>query len=291
VSAPSATKVVEHLEWRSVWVVDPKPKGWSSEYGAWFQERSAAERYDLRPPYPQETFELLGSLAVEAPRVVLDAGCGPGDLARRLAPLVERVDAVDQSGAMLAKGRTLPGASAANLRWIHGAIEDVSLEPPYALVVAGESIHWFDWELALPRFADILSPRGVLALVYRDWLREPEARARLGEIYARHGANPDFAPLDPVTELERRGLFQRIGEHTTASEPWRPTLTDLIGCHHSQSSFVLEKMRDAAGFDRELADAIDKLVSSRGDRYELDVVATITWGLPGPKRTRVTADG
>jgi hypothetical protein len=104
--------------------------------------------------------------------------------------------------------------------------------------------------------------------------------ARLVEVYARHGANPDFAPLSPVDELERRGLFERRGEHCTASVPWAPTLDELIGCHHSQNGFVIEKMRDAAAFDRELAAVLEELVPARDGRFELDVAATIAWGRP-----------
>ncbi len=36
--------------------MEPKPPGWSAEYGAWFREASVAERYDFRPPYPAEVF-------------------------------------------------------------------------------------------------------------------------------------------------------------------------------------------------------------------------------------------
>ena len=78
-----------------------------------FREASVAERYDFRPPYPAEVFDILSSLLDDGPRTVLDAGCGTGDLARPLAPLVDRLDAVDQSAAMLAQARALPGGRAA----------------------------------------------------------------------------------------------------------------------------------------------------------------------------------
>jgi SAM-dependent methyltransferase len=260
--------------------VDPKPRGWNERYAAWFEEASAARVYDFRPSYPPETFRRLASLAREEPQAVLDAGCGPGDLARGLAPLVGRVDAVDRSAAMLAKGRSLPGAEAPNLRWVHARIEDAPLDPPYALIACGDSVHWFDWPRTVPRFAQVLSQHGVLAIVYRDWLRASDVRARLAEIYARHGANPDYAPLDPARELEERGLFEPLGEYTTTSEPWTPTLDELIGCHHSQNAFISEKMRDPAAFDREVASAVEELVPRSRDRFQLDVVGTIIWGRP-----------
>jgi SAM-dependent methyltransferase len=261
--------------------MEPKPTGWASEYGAWFGEQSAAERYHLRPEYPAEALELLVSLITDEPRSVLDAGCGPGDLARPLAPLVDRVDAVDSSRAMLAKARTQPGAQAPNLRWLEGRIEEVPLDPPYALIVCGESIHWFDWSQALPRFAEMLSPHGMLAIVYRDWIRADSVRDQLRKVYSRHGANPDYKPLDPVVELERGGLFTRIGTHTTAPQPWSPTLNEFIDCHHSQCSFILEKMRDPQAFESELADVAKDLLVGADGRYLLDVVAEIAWGRPG----------
>ena len=109
----------------------------------------------------------------------------------------------------------------------------------------------------------------------------PNWRTRLGPIYSSYAAKTDFTRKDVVEELERRGLFVQTGTRTTAPEPWRPTLEELIGCHHSQSGFVLEKMSDPEGFDRELAAVIDELVPARDGRYELDVVATVTWGRAG----------
>jgi SAM-dependent methyltransferase len=260
--------------------MEPKPTGWGADYAAWFDEASVVSRYHLRPPYPADTYARLAELAADEPRAVLDAGCGTGDLARGLAPLAGRVDAVDRSAAMLERGRGLPGGGAANLRWLHGEIETVALDPPYALITAGESVHWFDWERAMRRFAGLLSAGGRLAIVYRDWLGGPQVRAALVEVYERHGANPDFQPLDPVAELERRGLFERAGEWTSAAQPWTPTDAELIGCHHSQNGFVLERMRDPQGFSRELLEAVERVARTEGGRYQLEVFATVTWGRP-----------
>ena len=62
------------------------------------------DRYHLRPAYPPETFALLNELIVDELRVVLDVGCGPGNVARPMAEYVERVDAVDISLPMLVRG-------------------------------------------------------------------------------------------------------------------------------------------------------------------------------------------
>lgn len=260
--------------------MEPKPKGWGGDYGAVFREASVVERYHLRPRYPAEAIELLAGLASGRP--VLEAGCGLGELARALAPRVPRVDAVDVSARMIERGRSLEGGDAPNVRWIHAPVEDAPLEGPYRLVVAGESIHWLDWERALPRFAATLETDGVLAIVYRDWLRDEQLRQRLRPIYARHSSNADFQTLDAVAELERRELFQRVGERTTGSEPWQPTLEELLGCHHSQSGFALDRQEDPAAFDAEVAAVVEQLVEQREGRFQLDVTAHVVWGRPRP---------
>src|SRR5439155_17899141 len=104
------------------------------------------EAYRSRPPYPDELFEILAGLISDEPRVVLDAGCGTGEIARPLLGRVDRVDAVDFSPAMIERGRRSPGGDHPNLRWIVGRAEDVPLAPPYALITAGASLHWMDWE-------------------------------------------------------------------------------------------------------------------------------------------------
>ncbi len=49
----------------------PKPRHLEAEYGAQFKDRSVAAAYMNRPPYPAEVFDVLESLVVGEPRVVL----------------------------------------------------------------------------------------------------------------------------------------------------------------------------------------------------------------------------
>jgi SAM-dependent methyltransferase len=259
--------------------VKPKPRGWNEVYGTVFDDRDVVRTYHLRPLYPVDTIAELVRLA--SGEAVLDAGCGTGELARRLAPHVTRVDAVDVSAPMLAEARRSAGGDVTSLRWVHGAIEDAPLEPPYALAVAGDSVHWFDWTRAMPRFAELLGREGPLAVVSRDWLRAERARELLRPIYARHSWNSDFAPLDPVEELERRGLFVRLGEHVSAPASWRPTLDEIVDCHFSMSGFARSRLADADAFAREVRGAVASSLPESGGRYELDVVGTVIWGRPG----------
>jgi SAM-dependent methyltransferase len=143
---------------------------------------SVADRYSMRPPYPDDTFALLAALVDPTDKSMLDAGCGTGELARPMARRVDRVDAVDQSAAMLAQGRELMDGDAANLRWVLGAVEEAALAPAYGLITCGDSIHWFDWSVAMPRFRQRLTPRGHLVLLTRQWLHDPAITEPLGPV-------------------------------------------------------------------------------------------------------------
>jgi SAM-dependent methyltransferase len=259
--------------------VEPKPKGWSDRYGAVFAEQAVVDHYHLRPAYPEEVIDVLAGLARGG--AVLDLGCGPGELSRRLAPHVERIDAVDVSAPMIERGRGLPGGDAPNLRWFLGRVEQVALAGPYALALAGDSVHWFDWDVALPRVAELLEPEGVLAIVRRDWLRDGRLREQLGPVYARHSWNDEFESLDPETELERRRLFVRSGEHASAPCPWRPTLEEIVDVHYSTSGFAPSRLSDRERFEAEMRQVVEATLEPRDGRYDLDVAATVVWGRPG----------
>ena len=168
------------------------------EIAARFQDAGIVEAYDYREPYPPGVFEILRDLIVETPRVVLDIGCGRGELARPLLAMAERVDAVDWSQAMIAKGKTLSGGDDPRLRWIYGRVEEVALEPPYALITAGGSLHWMDWDVVLPHLSEILTPQGCLALPNRRSQR-PVWAAQTQHLIERFSTNPDYREADMIS--------------------------------------------------------------------------------------------
>jgi SAM-dependent methyltransferase len=259
-----------------------KPPGWTEQYADTWELDSAADHYALRPAYPDATFDVLTGLVDPAVPRVLDAGCGLGNLARPLARRVAHVDAVDRSPAMVSRGRAMDGGDSANLRWLVSRVETADVDPPYGLVVCGDSIHWFDWEVALPAFGRWLTPDGHLAICQRSWLHDPVLTERLGEVYGRMGINHKYEDLRPATVLEERGLFRKVGSRDIAAVPWRPTLAELVGLHHSQSAFPIDRMPDPDAFDREVSDVVRRTIEPGPDgRYELTVDATVVWGRPG----------
>jgi SAM-dependent methyltransferase len=256
-----------------------KPAVWSKDRAESFFDEDAVRAYRLRAPYPPEVFDILSGLITETPRAVLDAGCGSGAICRYLAPRVDRVDAVDPSAVMIAAGKLLSGGDDPRIKWIECTAEEAPLHPPYALITAGMSIHWMEWEVALPRFANILTPNGYLAVLYNSfgdvpWQEEVRALRRQvrGHEYPR--------PTESTEVLQQDGLFCKVGEKETAPIVFKQTVDEYIEQHHSRSDIARVKIgADAADlFDSELRRILAKYVT--GNEIEMRITARVVWGKP-----------
>jgi SAM-dependent methyltransferase len=221
-----------------------RPKQWGAQYASIFKDESVVRAYRHRPPYPLRVFEILASLIDDEPRAVLDAGCGTGFVARTLVRYVDRVDAVDFSRAMISTGRKRPGGDDPGLRWICGPMETVTLRPPYTLIVAASSLHWMEWDVVLPRFRAMLSPKSYLALV--EEMPDPNPwDAEVGEILSNYSMNTDFRPYDMMTVvggLESRGLFRKVGAQITEPAPFRQSVAGWIESFHARNGFSRDRM-------------------------------------------------
>jgi trans-aconitate methyltransferase len=243
-----------------------------------FQDQSVVDRYHLRPTYSPETFTILNELIVDEPRVVLDMGCGTGNVTRPLAGYVERIDAIDLSLPMLERARTLPGGDSPKIRWLHGRTEDVELEPPYALVTAGESLHWMEWDVVLPRLARVLTQHGLLAILNVEERPVPWHEG-YRQIEQRFTNNPAYQPFDWITELEKERLFQKLGTHETEVAVSQ-TVEDYITAKHARSILSLDTMtaEQATQFDTEMQALL--LPFAQDGLLTFSVIGRIIWGKP-----------
>lgn len=256
-----------------------KPENFGSNFAESFKNDQVVAAYRYRPPYPPEVFDILEHLITEEPRTVLDVGAGSGDLARQCVGFTQRVDAVDFSQSMIERGKKLPNGDNPRLHWIYGKVEDVSLTPPYSLITAGSSIHWPDWSIAFPRFLDILTPGGFLALVYRRTLPMPW-ETELQEIRRHYSGGRPHGSANAIAELEKQGYFLRISQQSTAPIPFYQSIDEFIVGLHSRSSFTSERLgqQGTKDFDQQVRDL---LAPYHGDgMIPLQVVATVTWGKP-----------
>jgi hypothetical protein len=174
------------------------------------------------------------------------------------------------------------------LRWIVGRVEDAPLDPPYALVTAGDALVWLDWDVVLPRLAAALTPSGLFASITVE-LRTPSGLDAFGqglralqERYIRTPWRPGTGPhggFDLSHELQRRGLFREVGRATTDIVPFRQPVDDFVRSYHGRASNLLHRLRpeDAAAFDAALRQLVLEYI---GPEVELSVWTEIVWGRP-----------
>jgi SAM-dependent methyltransferase len=148
-----------------------------SSFGA-----AAAAYAEHRPVYAEAAVEwALGPVRDRRPLRVADIGAGTGKLTAMLAGLDADVTAVEPDPQMLAQlRRTLPG-----VRSVPGSAEELPLaDASVDAVLAGQAMHWFDLDRALPEIARVLAPGGVLAGLWNvdddrvGWVAELSAISR-----------------------------------------------------------------------------------------------------------------
>lgn len=131
--------------------------------------RTAAAHYLAgRPPYPAELIRRVAeSCTLRATDRVMDLGCGPGQLARAFAPLVQHVVGIDPEPEML-RVAAAQSSNVANITWRRASSHDLSPDlGRFRLVCMGRSFHWMDRAETLRRLDTIIEPDGAVVL-FRD---------------------------------------------------------------------------------------------------------------------------
>lgn len=262
----------------------PQPKQFSYEYASIFQDASVVAAYPHRAPYPAETFTILAELIDKtvSPCRILDAGCGTGQMTAGLLPYTDSIDAVDISTAMITAGKQMPYGTDPKINWITGGVETITLQPPYALIVAAASFHWMRWAETLPRFARLLSPNGYLAIVEKE--PAPTAcGAESGPIFARFSMNQDYQSYDMLTiaqDLQSNGLFRLVGLQETRPMVFRQSIDAWIEAVHASNGFSRDRMSatNAAAFDQQVRQLLFKYYPS--GEVEQMIYAKVVYGKP-----------
>ncbi|MGV8083609.1 MAG: class I SAM-dependent methyltransferase [Coriobacteriia bacterium] len=150
---------------------------------------------------------------------VLDVGCGDGILSADLVGAgVGEVTGLDIDAPVLE--RACSRHQGLGIHWLHGDVADAPLQPEsFDAVVSVAALHHMDATQALGRFAELVRPDGVVAVVglaANDWWDWPyalfgtAARAVLG---FRHGRWEHSAPIvwpPPLTYREVRALGRQV---------------------------------------------------------------------------------
>jgi SAM-dependent methyltransferase len=238
----------------------------------------AARAYQYRPAYPAAVFDVLRRLIVR-PHIILDAGCGTGALTRHMTAFAARIDAVDPSPAMIEEAQRAPGGRDPSIRWILGSAETAPLDPPYGLITTGQSLHWMEHDVVMPRFRDALAPGGFLVATDVEWEYPAAWRADLLAIIKRY--SPIKSPVFVANlfgDLAKRGLFQRAGYQRTSLVPVDQSIDDFVSALQSTSTLsrvTLQERSDAfAGEVRALFARLEL------DRVRFAAAGNVIWGRP-----------
>ncbi len=245
-----------------------------------------AENYQFRPPYSAEVYETLLNLIDRHPRVLLDAGCGPGKITLGLINSLDRVDAIDPSEEMLRVAGSLPGSTNPKIRWILATAEDASFDPPYGLIVTALSLHWMNLDEVLSKFGSALAPGAFLAVMdgdaaidapwereetafYWDFLEKVTGNRPLGWKNARQ-------QLDQPKLLHR--LYKPVGTRITAPFDFSQTIDEYLRCQHSRATWSEDHLGESASaeFDAGMRKLLNPYVVAGKLHYA--VQTRIEWG-------------
>lgn len=131
------------------------------EMPAGSRDRWAADYERGRPGWPPKSVEVVDELSSAAS--VVDLGAGTGKLARVLAPVFDRVVAVEPSDPM----RRLLVQLCPEVEAVDGSAESIPLaDANVDAVFAAQAFHTFDGARALEEIARVLRPGGVVVLLW-----------------------------------------------------------------------------------------------------------------------------
>jgi ubiquinone/menaquinone biosynthesis C-methylase UbiE len=122
----------------------------------------------FRPGPPQELVDYLASLLALGPwSRVLDLGCGTGQVALMLAPVVGEVVAMDPDEDMLNECRRLAGElGTSNVNVVKGSSWDLRPElGRFNLVTMAQAFHWMDRPAVLAAINPLVCAGGAVAII------------------------------------------------------------------------------------------------------------------------------
>lgn len=121
-----------------------------------------------RPRYPQEMIDDLRERTIgDHGGLLVDWGCGTGELSLRMSPYFDRVIAVDVDAGVVSLGKERAADQGAeNVEWHVDRAEAIEIAPESCdLITCGSAFHWMDRGLLSERAVDGLKPAGAVAVM------------------------------------------------------------------------------------------------------------------------------
>ena len=216
---------------------------------------SVADEYDRRRPhYPPA---LISALVTGKGLRVLDVGAGTGISSAQLVQAGADVLAVEPDAKMAAVAET-KGITIECSTFEQWPARDRTFD----LVVFGQSFHWVDPDVALPKLASLLNTDGRLALMWNRITPTEPKRRDVERISAEFGVSTPFANSANNAEAALRALLHSADfdvERIEASEALHYSTSDWLGLVFTHSNHVIlepdakaelrARLRDCLGDD------------------------------------------
>jgi trans-aconitate methyltransferase len=195
--------------------------------------------HQYRRGYPSAVIDTLtGALGLTSDVVVIDLGCGTGQLTLPVARRVQAVAGVDPEPDMLARAWQAAGdQGVTNASWVLGA--DTDLPALAALlggrragaVTIGQALHWMAYRELIPALVPLLRPGGGIAVITNGtpmWLQDsPWSRALRGFLEQWSGTSPaSTCGTDDASQQRYRDTMAEAGLDVTET---RYDYTDELG--------------------------------------------------------------
>jgi SAM-dependent methyltransferase len=173
---------------------------------------AAARIYDAhRPRYPAQ---LIDDLLMQSPQAVLDVGAGTGIASAQLLAKGANILAVEPDPRMADVARDK------GIRVEIGTFESWDpAERRFDLVVFGQSFHWVNPDIALPKVHRLLTSGGRLALMWNRLIPTHPTHSDLAEIYRDYmdpGSSVFGGSPNDLGDTERRRTERMIASITAS---------------------------------------------------------------------------
>jgi SAM-dependent methyltransferase len=195
-----------------------------------------------RRGYPPAVIDTLtGAFSLTSDDIVIDLGCGTGQLTLPIARRVHAVAGVDPEPDMLSRARRAAADQGVrNASWLLGADTDI---PALAAllgcrhagaVTIGQALHWMAYRELIPALVPLLRPGGGIAVITNGtpmWLQDSLwSRALRGFLEQWSGTNPaDPCGTDDASQQRYRDTMTEAGLDVTET---RYDYTDELDLDH-----------------------------------------------------------
>ncbi|WP_456271070.1 class I SAM-dependent methyltransferase [Bacillus sp. AK031] len=220
-----------------------------------------------RHPYPKELFDkIIDVYEPDSTGMLLDIGCGTGEIAVPLAPNFKNVMGLDiNSGMLSAAASRAEEALVSNIAWRLAAAEELdNLPGDFDLITAGNSFHWMDRADVLRKSYQKLKDGGGMAILAGGsvWSGDSEWQNKTVEVIQRYlgvdrrAGNGTYLNEKRHEEYIAESAFFLAEEYEVSSKITR-TIEDIIGYLFSTSFSKADLFGDRVNeFQEELAEEL-----------------------------------